>query len=150
LAFRLLDSMTEVLRPMEREAPESPVRPAAILVVEDEPHSRLGLGALLEQRGYRVETAADVPEAIRRLQASRFEGAIIDIRLPDVHAVGVTGWDVAEICRTFTPEMGLLFVSAQGGPEVEARAGSLGRAAFLEKPLDSARLAATLGQLGLC
>lgn len=135
---------------MERETPGSRVKPAAILVVEDELHSRLGLGALLEQQGYRVETAADVPEVIRRLKASRFEGAIIDIRLPDVHEVRVTGWDVAEICRTFTPEMGLLFVSAQGGPEVEARAGSLGRAAFLEKPIDSARLSETLGQLGLC
>jgi two-component system, NtrC family, response regulator len=135
---------------MERQTLDSVIEPAAILVVEDEPHSRQGLGALLVERGYRVETAADVPEAIRHLKASRFSGAIIDIRLPDVHEISMTGWDVAEICRTFTPEMGLLFVSAQGGPEMEARAGSLGRAAFLEKPIDSARLSATLGRLGLC
>lgn len=127
----------------------SPTEPTAILVVEDEPHSRLGLGALLAARGFCVETAADVTEAIRHLKARRFAGAIIDIRLPDVHEVTVTGWDVADICRTFTPEMGLLFVSAQGGPEVEARAGSMGRAAFLEKPIDTAQLAATLGRLGL-
>jgi CheY-like chemotaxis protein len=134
---------------MDRKMGASSVQRAAILVVEDEPHSRLGLGALLAERGYRVETAADMPEAIRHLQACRFAGAIIDIRLPDVDAVAVTGWDVGEICRTYTPEMGLLFVSAQGGPEVEARAGSLGRAAFLEKPIDSARLAAMLRRLGL-
>ncbi len=135
---------------MERATPGSGVRAAAILVVEDEPHSRVGLGALLEEHGYRVETAADAPEAIRHLRRSRFEGAIIDIRLPDIREVHVTGWDVAEICRTFTPDMGLLFVSAQGGPEIEARAGSLGRAAFLEKPIDPDRLAEILGQLGLC
>jgi CheY-like chemotaxis protein len=134
---------------MNRNLGASGIRRAAILVVEDEPHSRLGLGALLAERGYRVETAADMPEAIRHLQACRFAGAIIDIRLPNVDAVAVTGWDVGEICRTYTPEMGLLFVSAQGGPEVEARAGSLGRAAFLEKPIDSARLSATLTRLGL-
>jgi CheY-like chemotaxis protein len=134
---------------MNRNLGASDIRRAAILVVEDEPHSRLGLGALLAERGYRVETAADMPEAIRHLQACRFAGAIIDIRLPNVDAVTVTGWDVGEICRTYTPEMGLLFVSAQGGPEAEARAGSLGRAAFLEKPIDSARLAATLTRLGL-
>jgi CheY-like chemotaxis protein len=134
---------------MNRNMGASGIQRAAILVVEDEPHSRLGLGALLAERGYRVETAADMPEAIRHLQACRFAGAIIDIRLPNVDAVAVTGWDVGEICRTYTPEMGLLFVSAQGGPEVEARAGSLGRAAFLEKPIDSARLAATLTRLGL-
>lgn len=134
---------------MNRKMGASGIQRAAILVVEDEPHSRLGLGALLAERGYRVETAADMPEAIRHLQACRFAGAIIDIRLPNVDAVAVTGWDVGEICRTYTPEMGLLFVSAQGGPEVEARAGSLGRAAFLEKPIDSARLAATLTRLGL-
>ena len=135
---------------MERTAPGSGVRAAAILVVEDEPHSRVGLGALLEEQGYSVETAADAPEAIRHLTRSRFEGAIIDIRLPGVREARVTGWDVAEICRSFAPDMGLLFVSAQGGPEIEARAGSLGRAAFLEKPIDSDRLAATLGRLGLC
>ena len=134
---------------MNRNVGASGIQRAAILVVEDEPHSRLGLGALLAERGYRVETAADMPEAIRHLQACRFAGAIIDIRLPNVDAVAVTGWDVGKICRTYTPEMGLLFVSAQGGPEVEARAGSLGRAAFLEKPIDSARLAATLTRLGL-
>lgn len=135
---------------MESETVESTrIERAAILVVEDEPHSRQGLGALLTERGYRVETAADVPEAIRHLKARRFAGAIIDIWLPDVQEVRVTGWDVADICRTFAPEMGLLFVSAQGGPEMEARAGSMGRAAFLEKPIDSARLAASLGQLGL-
>jgi CheY-like chemotaxis protein len=134
---------------MEQRCSSRDAEPAAILVVEDEPHSRLGLGALLAERGYRVETAADAPEAIRHLRASRFAGAIIAIRLPSMDQVGVTGWDVGEICRTFTPEMGLLFVSAQGGPELEARVGSLGRAAFLEKPIDSARLAATLGQLGL-
>ena len=134
---------------MDSKAGASVVERAAILVVEDEPHSRQGLGALLAERGYRVETAADMPEAIRHLKACRFAGAIIDIRLPDVDDVVVTGWDVAEICRTYTPEMSLLFVSAQGGPEVEARAGSLGRAAFLEKPIDSARLAAMLGRLGL-
>jgi len=66
---------------MERAIPGSGVRAAAILVVEDEPHSRVGLGALLEEQGYRVQTAADVPEAIRHLRSSRFEGAIIDIRL---------------------------------------------------------------------
>lgn len=125
------------------------VERAAILVVEDEPHSRMGLGALLAERGYRVETAADAPEAIRHLRASHFAGAIIDISLPSVNDLGVTGWDVGEICRSFTPEMGLLFVSVQGSPELEARVGSLGRAAFLEKPIDSARLAALLGQLGL-
>jgi DNA-binding NtrC family response regulator len=135
---------------MESQTAESTgVVPAAILVVEDEPHSRQGLGALLAVQGYRVETAADVPEAIRHLKACRFAGAIIDIRLPNVHELTVTGWDVADICRNFTPEMGLLFVSAQGGPEMEARAGSMGRAAFLEKPIDSVRLAATLGRLGL-
>lgn len=135
---------------MERAIPGSGVRAAAILVVEDEPHSRVGLGALLAEQGYRVETAADAPEAIRHLRRLRFEGAIIDIRLPDIREAPVTGWEVAEICRTFAPDMGLLFVSAQGGPEIEARAGSLGRAAFLEKPIDSDRLAATLGRLGLC
>jgi CheY-like chemotaxis protein len=61
----------------------------------------------------------------------------------------VTGWDIADICRACTPDIAVLFVSAQGGAEVEDRAERLGRAAFLEKPIDPARLTATLVQLGL-
>ena len=121
----------------------------AILVVEDELHSREGLRDLLEGRGYHVETAADMPQAIRHVNAQRFAGAIIDLQLQPVHAVTVTGWDIADICRARTPDIAVLFVSAQGGAEVEDRAERLGRAAFLEKPIDPARLTATLVRLGL-
>ena len=120
-----------------------------ILVVEDEPHSREGLRDLLAGRGYLVETAADVSQAISQVNAHRFAGAIIDLHLPPVHEVMVTGWDIADMCRACTPDIAVLFVSAQGGAEVEDRAERLGHAAFLEKPIDPARLAATLGQLGL-
>ena len=120
-----------------------------ILVVEDEPHSREGLRDLLAGCGYLVETAADVPQAIRQVNEHRFAGAIIDLHLPPVHEVTVTGWDIADICRTFTPDIAVLFVSAEGGAEVRDRAERLGHAAFLEKPIDSARLTATLGLLGL-
>jgi two-component system, NtrC family, C4-dicarboxylate transport response regulator DctD len=120
-----------------------------ILVVEDEPHSREGLRDLLAGRGYVVETAADARQAISQVNAHRFAGAIIDLHLPPVREVTVTGWDIADICRAFTPDIAVLFVSAEGGAEVEGRAKRLGHAAFLEKPIDPARLAATLGQLGL-
>lgn len=121
----------------------------AILVVEDERHSREGLRDLLAGRGYLVETAADMPQAIRHVNAQHFAGAIIDLQLPSVREVTVTGWDIADICRACTPDIAVLFVSAQGGAEVEDRAERLGRAAFLEKPIDPARLTATLGRLGL-
>ena len=98
-----------------------------ILVVEDEPHSREGLRDLLAGRGYLVETAADVSQAISQVNAHRFAGAIIDLHLPPVHEVMVTGWDIADMCRACTPDI----------------------AAFLEKPIDPVRLAAALGQLGL-
>lgn len=121
----------------------------AILVVEDEPNSREGLRDLLSGRGYHVETAGDMPQAIRHVNAQRFAGAIIDLGLPPVHEVPVTGWDIADFCRACTPDIAVLFVSAEGGAEVEDRAERLGRAAFLEKPIDPARLTAMLGRLGL-
>lgn len=121
----------------------------AILVVEDEPHSREGLRDLLAECGYLVETAADLPQAVRQVNAHRFDGAIIDLQLPPVQEVTVTGWDIADMCRRFMPDLAVLFVSAQGGAEVEDRAERLGHAAFLEKPIDPARLTATLGRLGL-
>ena len=123
--------------------------PTGILVVEDEPHSREGLRDLLAGRGYYVETAADLPQALRHVHAHRFAGAIIDLHLTAVHEIAVTGWDIADLCRASTPDIAVLFVSAQGGAEVENRAERLGHAAFLEKPIDAVRLTATLGLLGL-
>src|SRR3989304_1024134 len=83
-----------------------------ILVVDDDLHSREGLRASLQGEGYRVETAADSWQAIKQIKECRFDVAILDLDLPPVHGVTVSGWDLARIFRAYHPAISIIVISA--------------------------------------
>jgi DNA-binding response OmpR family regulator len=125
--------------PAERvlEVPRAEKR---ILVVEDDLHSREGLRDSLRAEGFKVEAAADSWEAILKMKQRCFDIAIIDIDLPPVHGVNLTGWDVARILRAFNSSISLIVVSAHAADIDRAEAGQIRVAQFLEKPISPARL----------
>jgi adenylate cyclase len=59
-------------------------RPAWILVVDDDPVNRRLLTSLLEQDGHRVDTAADGRQGLERLNADRFDLALLDVMMPEL------------------------------------------------------------------
>jgi CheY-like chemotaxis protein len=65
-----------------------------VLIVEDDPDSRLGLKALLELRGYEVEVAEDGPAGLRRAAEIHPDLALVDVGLP-----GMDGYEVAASLR---------------------------------------------------
>ncbi len=60
-----------------------------ILVVEDEANVRKLVTVNLISRGYAVDEAQDVQQALGRLQSQSFDLIVLDIKLPDL-----TGWDL--------------------------------------------------------
>ncbi len=60
-----------------------------ILVVEDEANVRKLVTVNLISRGYAVDEAQDVQQALGRLQSQSFDLIVLDIQLPDL-----TGWDL--------------------------------------------------------
>ncbi|MBI4370658.1 MAG: response regulator [Elusimicrobia bacterium] len=64
---------------------------ALILVVDDEHDFRVIARHVLERGGYRVETASDGEEALRRFDALRPDLVVLDGHLPDL--------DGFEVCR---------------------------------------------------
>ena len=106
-----------------------------ILLVDDDLHSREGLRQSLVGGGFLVETAQDGAQAIKRMIESEVGMAIIDLDLPPVKGVTISGWDVVRICRAFDAAMPIIVVSAEGGPEVKARAKELKVLECLEKPI---------------
>jgi CheY-like chemotaxis protein len=111
-----------------------------ILVVEDDLHSREGLRDSLRAEGFKVETAADSWEAIVKMKQRCFDIAIIDIDLPPVHGVNMTGWDLARILRAYNATISLIVVSAQEADTVRAEAEQFRVSQFLEKPINPTRL----------
>lgn len=119
---------------------EIPAVEKRILVVDDDLHSREGLRDSLRTEGFRVETAADAWEAIRKVKEARFDIAIIDLDLPPVHGVSMNGWDLARIFRAYNPAIRLIVVSAEEADVVRAEAEQMRVWQFLEKPISPARL----------
>lgn len=114
--------------------------PKKILVVDDERHSREGLMAWLLGAGYAVETAADSWQAIKKIKEYPFEVAIIDLDLPPVHGVALSGWDLVRIFRAFNPSIGIIVIGAEESRDVKTQAAQLKVSEFLEKPISPARL----------
>lgn len=55
----------------------------SLLIVEDEAVLRRTLELFLSRRGYEVAVAASIDEAEQRLGTRHFDGALLDVRLPD-------------------------------------------------------------------
>jgi DNA-binding response OmpR family regulator len=119
-----------------------------ILVVDDDRHSREGLRDSLLSEGYRVETAPDSWQAIRKIKEADYDVAIIDLDLPAVHGVVVTGWDLARIFPAYSPGISIILISAEVEKTQRSRAGQLGVSEFLEKPISPTRLRAIVRALG--
>ncbi|MFQ5847209.1 MAG: response regulator [Candidatus Methylomirabilales bacterium] len=125
-----------------KQHPEAATVQKKILVVDDERHSREGLRVSLLGAGHIVETAADSWQAIKKIKEYPFEVAIIDLDLPPVHGVALSGWDLVRIVRAFNPASAIVVVGAEETRDMKAYAEQLEVSAFLEKPISPARLKA--------
>lgn len=80
-------------------------------------------------------------------QDALFEVAIIDLDLPPVHGVAMTGWDLVRIFRAFNPAVSIILLGSEGGRDVKARAERLKVSEFLEKPITPSALKAIVKTL---
>ena len=72
-----------------------------LLLIEDEPGVTAFVSAVLQRRGYRVDSANSGAEGLRLLEAKEFSGVISDIRTPG----GVSGADVQTWIRRHRPSL---------------------------------------------
>lgn len=63
---------------------DRPVAVRRLLVVDDDPVSRLSVRRLLSQEGAEIVDVADGAAAMQALQTQRFDGLILDLSLPDI------------------------------------------------------------------
>jgi signal transduction histidine kinase/ActR/RegA family two-component response regulator len=95
--------------PAAGSAPARPVRPARVLVVDDEPGVRAVLRELLGGEGY---TVVDAPDG--RSGLALCETGAIDVVLSDVSMPGMSGWEMAEACRVRFPDVPVGLITGWG------------------------------------
>jgi PAS domain S-box-containing protein len=93
------------------EPPAAPPRatPRTFLIVDDEPAIRQALARYLEKAGHTVDTVATGGEALRHLHAKRYDGILLDLRMPDI-----SGDDVYATLRDSDPRHADRVVFATG------------------------------------
>ncbi len=102
---------------------------ARILVVDDEELNREYMSELLEEKGYRVETAPDGIEALAMLKEKPFDLLVTDLNMPRLDGLGLLRRVGEEGIAVTT-----VLITAFGSIEAAVEALKLGAADFLEKP----------------
>lgn len=109
--------------------------PSYILVVDDDPDIRHILQERLESYGYLVETAADGPVAIKKLEHLTLSGIFLDIRMP-----GMDGIQVLARIRAHSLTIPVVIVTAAGTAELANASIQAGAQACLFKPFDQTQI----------
>ena len=94
-----------------------------ILVVDDEESIRLTLATFLGNAGYEVETAEDVPAALKQLKEGNFDVVVSDIVMPRV-----TGLELLQTIRQESPRVQVIMMTGQ--PTIETAAATVRAGAF--------------------
>ncbi|MGQ0613362.1 MAG: sigma-54-dependent transcriptional regulator [Planctomycetaceae bacterium] len=116
----------------------SNVNDATVLIVDDEPVVRLGLGERLRLDGFAVQEAADLAAARRRLRGPAPSLVLLDVQFPDG-----SGLELLPEVRQEWPDTPVVMMTAHGSLEGAVEAMRLGALNYLQKPLheDALRIA---------
>lgn len=107
----------------------SDITEGKILVVDDEPSIRELLSVSLRFAGFKVETAADGHEAVRKQAEFDADIVVLDIMLPDFD-----GYEVLRRIRERTPDVPVLFLTAMDGLEDKLKGLNAGGDDYVTKP----------------
>jgi signal transduction histidine kinase/DNA-binding response OmpR family regulator len=128
--------------PRSEESPSAGVRPARILVVDDNLDGAESLAQYLEEIGHQVATAHDGPSALDMARVHKPTICLVDIGLPVMD-----GYEVARRLRQvegMPPDLRLIAVTGYGQENDRRRSAEAGFDGHLVKPVDLDALARTL------
>jgi len=137
------DELLELLAPAGRPGDRTvAARAWRILLVDDDPTSRVIAARQLTRRGHRIRTAANGRQALRHLGRGETDLVILDLDLPDM-----PGLELAASVRRSHPSLPLLALTAHGGAETRARCLRAGIGGQLTKPAEATALIEKVEQM---
>lgn len=89
------------------------------------------VSSFLKDEGYKVDTAYDAAQAIKKILTNGYDLAILDYKLPDAD-----GLSVLKDIRRIEPDIKVIMVSAYGSSDIKKAAKKQGVIKFLDKPFN--------------
>jgi len=108
---------------------------ASILIVEDDTNIRETLNTILQQKGYKTDTAKNGQEAIQKSKAKFFNLALLDIKLPDME-----GTKLLTTMHGSLPKMMKIMITGYPSLENAMEALNQGAHAYIIKPVKPEKL----------
>lgn len=128
--------MAEVRSKTEHMLIPSPLSPARLLIVDDEPHIRSALSKALSLLGYMVDEADGGVAALARLQEKEYDLMVLDMRMPDMD-----GTEVMQQVRQFQPELLIIILTGHASLENAIAAIKSEAVDYLLKPVSTHEIA---------
>ena len=112
---------------------------ASLLIVEDDKPFLTRLARAMEGRGFAVDTAESVEEAVAKVRANPPAYAVVDMRLADGN-----GLDVIAAIRQKREDTRAIMLTGYGNIATAVTAVKLGAVDYLSKPADADEIYAAL------
>jgi DNA-binding NtrC family response regulator len=110
---------------------EDSVNSTKILIVDDELIMRESLAGWLERDGHVIQTASSGEEALEKLQETRFDILLVDIKME-----GISGLDVLHSVKESDPDVAVVMITAYGSIPTAIEAMKKGAYDYMLKPFD--------------
>ena len=110
-----------------------------ILIVDDDENIRKVLLAILEDKGYAVESVGTAREAVEKSKRKFYNLALIDIRLPDMEGI-----ELLTKMRDTTPKMRKVIITGYPTLQNAVDAVNKGADAYIVKPFDVEKVLNTI------
>lgn len=107
----------------------------SVLVIDDDPHIRELVAALLDRAGFASTSAGDGRQALRVLGETQVDLCIVDAMMPQLDGV-----EFCRAARRYHPDLPLLMLTAKGQLGDKARGFEAGADDYLVKPFEGAEL----------
>lgn len=114
---------------------------AELLIADDEKSYREVLRVIFEDQGHSVSTASDGRGALEHLKKKPCDVVISDVRMPDMDGI-----EFLRAAREFSPEIGIVMMTAFGTIDTAREAFKLGADDFIQKPFSNDELKLIVGR----
>jgi len=102
-----------------------------ILVVDDEFSVRDSLFKWFREDGYNVDTAENATEALKKIQESKWDLILLDIKMP-----GMDGMELQKRIKEIDPNIIIIMITAFASVDTAVQALKVGAYDYVTKPID--------------